>query len=40
MLEDLRRLDPGLRHGTRPLTELVGFASRNWEFLLDDALHG
>jgi len=38
MLDDLRRLDPGLRPGARPLTELVGFASRHWEFLLDDAV--
>lgn len=38
MLDELVRLDPGLRPGSRPLHDLVGFASRNWEFFLDEAV--
>lgn len=38
MLDALVELDPGLRPGRRPLLELVSFASRNWEFFLDEAV--
>lgn len=38
MLDGLVELDPGLRPGKRPLPELVSFASRNWEFFLDEAV--
>lgn len=38
MLEDLVELDPGLRPGRSPLGEVAAYASRNWEFFLDDAV--
>lgn len=36
--EDLQLLDPGLRPGKSPLNELIQYAARNWEFLLDDTV--
>lgn len=36
--EDLQLLDPGLRPGRSPLSELVRFAAHHWEFLLDEAV--
>ena len=38
MLDDLTELDPGLRPSRSPLSELVSYASRNWEFFLDQAV--
>jgi DNA-binding NarL/FixJ family response regulator len=38
MLDDLVEFDPGLRPGRSPLSEVVSYASRNWEFFLDDTV--
>jgi hypothetical protein len=38
LAEDLQLLDPGLRPGRSALSELVRFAARHWEFLLDDTV--
>ena len=38
MLDDLLRLDPGLRAGQRPINELISYATRNWEFFLDESV--
>lgn len=38
MLRDLMQMDPGLRPGQRPINELVSYASRNWEFFLDESV--
>jgi DNA-binding NarL/FixJ family response regulator len=37
LLAKLLKLDPGIRPG-RPLNEIVSYASRNWEFFLDNAV--
>jgi len=38
MLDDLVEFDPGFRPGRSPLGEVASYASRNWEFFLDDAV--
>lgn len=38
MFDDLVTLDAGLRRGTAPMSEVISYASRNWEFFLDDTL--
>lgn len=38
MLRDLTQVDPGLRPGQRPINELVSYATRNWEFFLDESV--
>lgn len=38
ILDDLVELDPGLMPGRSPLGEVAAYASRNWEFFLDDAV--
>jgi DNA-binding NarL/FixJ family response regulator len=38
MYTDLTLLDPGLGDSKVPLTDLVSYASKNWEFLLDDTV--
>ena len=38
MLQDLMLVDPGLTPGQRPINELISFASRNWEFFLDESV--
>jgi hypothetical protein len=38
MFDDLAALDTGLGRGDAPMAEVVSYASRNWEFFLDDTL--
>ena len=38
MLEDVMALDPGVRRTGAPMSEVASYASRNWEFLLDDVV--
>ena len=38
MSDDLMMLDAGLRRGEAPMSEVISYASRNWEFFLDDTL--
>lgn len=38
MADDLAAFDPGLEPAGAPLSDVVGYASRNWEFFLDHAV--
>jgi DNA-binding NarL/FixJ family response regulator len=38
MLSDLAELDPGVSLSTAPMAQLIGYASRNWEFFLDGVI--
>jgi DNA-binding NarL/FixJ family response regulator len=38
MFDDLAALDTGLGRGDAPMAEVVSYASRNWEFFLDDTV--
>ena len=38
MLDELVQLDPGVRRGSAPMTQLSSYASRNWEFFLDEVI--
>jgi DNA-binding NarL/FixJ family response regulator len=38
MQEDLAALDAGLRASKAPMADLVSYASKNWEFFLDDTV--
>lgn len=38
MLDELARLDSGLRPGQRPINELISYAAENWNFLLDESV--
>lgn len=38
MLKDLLAFDPGIVEPGKPLGEIVRYASRNWEFFLDEAV--
>jgi DNA-binding NarL/FixJ family response regulator len=38
MFDDLSMLDHGLRHSGSPMNDIISYASRNWEFFLDDTV--
>jgi DNA-binding NarL/FixJ family response regulator len=38
MFNDLSTLDAGLRSSGSPMNEVISYASRNWEFFLDDTV--
>jgi DNA-binding NarL/FixJ family response regulator len=38
MFSDLSALDAGLRTSGSPMNEVISYASRNWEFFLDDTV--
>ncbi|CRK59280.1 hypothetical protein [Alloactinosynnema sp. L-07] len=38
MLHNLTIMDAGMRTSRRPINQLVSYASRNWEFFLDESV--
>jgi len=38
MLDDLIEFDPGISQNSAPMAQLISYASRNWEFFLDDVI--
>jgi hypothetical protein len=38
MFDDLSMLDHGLRRSGSPMNDIISYASRNWEFFLDDTV--
>jgi DNA-binding NarL/FixJ family response regulator len=38
MLKDLMQFDPGIRPSSAPMLQVVSYASRNWEFFLDEVV--
>jgi DNA-binding NarL/FixJ family response regulator len=38
MLDDLIKLDPGISPSSAPMAQLISYASRNWEFFLDEVI--
>lgn len=38
MLDDLIEFDPGISRNSAPMAQLISYASRNWEFFLDEVI--
>jgi DNA-binding NarL/FixJ family response regulator len=38
MLDDLIEFDPGISRNSPPMAQLISYASRNWEFFLDEVV--
>jgi len=38
MLDDLIEFDPGITQNSPPMVQLISYASRNWEFFLDEVI--